>query len=76
MSINLNDNNIPQDVLVVASKLKKYVKARSGMNTSDAVMQVISDRVRDLCDEAMRNAAADGRKTVKDRDVRSTVTNY
>lgn len=56
------------DILVVVSKLKKYVKDRSGMNTSDAVMSVLSDRLRRICDQAIRNAAADGRKTVLDRD--------
>ena len=56
------------EVLVVASKLKAYVRARSEMSTSDKVMDLLSDRVRALCDQAIRRAAADGRKTVLDRD--------
>ena len=56
------------DVLVVVSKLKKYVRDRSGMNTSDGVVGVLSDHLRALCREAIRSAAADGRKTVLDRD--------
>lgn len=56
------------DVLVVVSKLKKHVRARSGMNTSDGVMPVLSAHLRELCNEAIRNAARDGRKTVLDRD--------
>lgn len=59
---------LPRDVLVVVSKLKAYVRARSGMNTSDGVVGVLSDHLRRLCDEAIRNAARDGRKTVLDRD--------
>ena len=58
----------PEEVLVVVSKLKAYVKARSGMNTSDAVADVLSDRLRRLCDEAIRRAERDGRKTVMERD--------
>jgi histone H3/H4 len=58
----------PDDVLVVVSKIKKYVRARSGMNTSDGIVEPISDHLRRLCDEAIRNAARDGRKTVLDRD--------
>lgn len=58
-----------RDILVVVSKLKKYVKDRSGMNTSDNVAEVLSDHLRALCDEAIRAAGADGRKTVLDRDV-------
>jgi len=59
---------LPQDVLVVVSKLKAYVKARSGMNTSDGVIDVLSDKIRKLCDAAIDVAHADGRKTVMDRD--------
>jgi len=58
-----------REVLVVVSKLKKYIKDRSGMNTSDAVADVISEHVRAICDDAIRAAGADGRKTVLDRDV-------
>ncbi len=60
--------DLPQDVLVVVSKLKAYVKARSGMNTSDGVTDVLSEKVRQLCDAAIEVAQADGRKTVMDRD--------
>ena len=58
-----------RDILVVVSKLKKYIKDRSGMNTSDSVADALSDHVRAIADEAIRAAGADGRKTVLDRDV-------
>lgn len=58
-----------RDVLIVVSKMKKYIKDRSGMNCSDAVADMISEHVRLLCDEAIRAAARDERKTVLDRDV-------
>jgi histone H3/H4 len=60
--------DLPQDVLVVVSKMKAYVKARSGMNTSDGVTDVLSAKIRKLCDAAIEVAQADGRKTVMDRD--------
>ena len=60
--------DLPEDVLVVVSKLKAYVKARSGMNTSDGVVDVLSTKLRRLCDAAIEVAQADGRKTVLDRD--------
>jgi len=57
------------EVLVVASKLKNYIKEKSGgMKTSAGVLQVLSDRIRQLCDEAIATADRDGRKTVLDRD--------
>ena len=57
------------DILVVVSKMKKYIKEKSGLNTSDAVAAVLSERLRGLCDAAIAAAQADGRKTVLDRDV-------
>jgi len=56
------------EVLVVASKLKNYIRAKAGMNTSAAVMEALSKRVRELCDNAIESAKRDGRKTVMDRD--------
>jgi hypothetical protein len=59
---------IPRDVLIVVSKLKAYVRARSGFNTSDGAVAPLSDAVRELCDRAIENARAEGRKTVLERD--------
>lgn len=59
---------LPRDILVVASKLKAYVRARSGMNTSEGVLTELSDRIRALCDDAIDRAREEGRKTLKDRD--------
>ena len=58
----------PREVLVIASRLKDYIRARYGMNTSDGVLEVISDHLRTLCDHAASNARDDARKTVLDRD--------
>jgi hypothetical protein len=67
-AVALNEEGVPRDVLVVISKLKGYIRARSGMNTSDAVIPLLSDHLRRVCDRAIRRAARDGRKTVMDRD--------
>lgn len=57
-----------EEVLVVASKLKKYIKSQSGMNTSASVLSTLSARIREMCNEAISSAQSDGRKTVMDRD--------
>ena len=57
------------EVLIVASRLKEYIRAQSGFNTSDRVLPFLSDIVRRLCDEAIRNASREGRMTVLDRDI-------
>jgi histone H3/H4 len=58
-----------KDILIVVSKMKKYIKDRSGFNVSDAIAEGLSDHVRLICDDAIRNAARDERKTVLERDV-------
>lgn len=58
------------EVLIVVSKLKAYIKAKSGMNTSDGIVPVLSELVREICDRAIESARADGRKTVLDRDIK------
>ena len=61
---NMGDN----EVLVVASKVKAYIKTSGDMKTSGSVLEVLSDRIRQLCDQAIATARSDGRKTVLDRD--------
>lgn len=58
------------ETLVVVSKLKKYIKDRSDMNTSGNVAPALSETLRRLCDKAIENARNEGRKTVMDRDFR------
>jgi hypothetical protein len=60
-----------REILIVASKLKAYVRARSDMNTSDRVFDVLSDEVRRIADRAIEEARREGRKTVLDRDVKA-----
>ena len=56
------------EVLVVASKVKKYIRDSGDMKTSASVLQALSARIRSMCDGAVENARSDGRKTVLDRD--------
>lgn len=60
---------VDRDMLVVVSKMKKYIKDRSGMNCADAVADVLSEHLRAICDESIRMAARNERKTVLERDV-------
>jgi histone H3/H4 len=66
--VTSKSEDLPRDVLVVVSKIKAYIKASSGMNTSDGVTDVLSDHLRSVCERAIENATKDGRKTVLDRD--------
>ncbi len=61
-------NKGPQEVLVIASRLKDYITAKSEFNTSGHVMEVLSEHLRAITDRAIENARAEGRKTVLDRD--------
>jgi histone H3/H4 len=57
-----------KDVLVVASKLKRYIKDRAGMNCSADVLEILSDYIRHQANDAIDRARDDSRKTVKAKD--------
>lgn len=57
------------DILIVVSKMKKYIRDASGMACSDGVAEELSHHVRQLCDVAIAAARRAERKTVLDRDV-------
>jgi len=63
---------VPKEVLVVISKVKAYIRAKSSMNTSDAVTEALSELVRSTCDQAIERAKSEGRKTVMARDITPT----
>jgi histone H3/H4 len=57
-----------KEVLVVASKVKAYVKGKN-CNTSADAIQALSDNVYCMLDAAVKRAAGNKRKTVKAQDV-------
>ena len=61
--------DVPNEVLIVANRLKEFIRARSGFNTSDGALDPLSEIVRHVCDEAIEKAKRDGRKTVLARDI-------
>ncbi|MCO4753025.1 MAG: hypothetical protein KC478_01015 [Bacteriovoracaceae bacterium] len=54
--------------LVVASKVKRYVKEKDGLSTSSQAFAQLSSRVQKICDESAKKALEAKRKTVMDRD--------
>lgn len=68
-----DDSDLPVDILVVVSKLKKYVKAKGDMNTSETAIPLLSQELRRICDRAIRIAGESGRKTIMDRDIRDAL---
>lgn len=58
-----------KETLVVASKIKAYIVGKGGLKTSATAIEALSDKVREICNQAIENAKKDGRKTIKDRDV-------
>jgi len=57
-----------KEVLVVASKVKAYVKSKNMMTSSDAIA-TLSDKVCAILDEAVARAKANKRSTVKPQDL-------
>lgn len=64
-------SSMENEVLVVVSKMKQYIKDVSEMNTSEDVNQVISHMIRIQLDRAIEQARREGRKTVMARDFKS-----
>ena len=59
------------ETLVVVSKIKKYIRECSGMNTSKCCVEALSHLVSETCKQAIENAKTSGRKTVMGRDIGS-----
>lgn len=57
------------DVLVVTSKVKKFIKESGQCNTSSETVDVLSEAVKRLCQKGIESAKAEGRKTVMARDI-------
>lgn len=57
-----------REVLIVASKVKAYVKSKN-MNTSSDAIDAISACVYQLLDAATARTAENGRKTLKPYDL-------
>jgi histone H3/H4 len=65
---NENENENENEILIVASKLKQYIKDKHDLNTSSNVMEILSKYVRKFSDQAAQKAKSEGRKTLMDRD--------
>ncbi len=57
-----------KESLVVASKVKAYIKSNDMMTSSDA-LGALSDAVYSLLDAAIKRTKANKRRTVKAQDV-------
>ncbi len=58
------------EVLVVTSKVKKFIKENGGCNTSGETIEVLSQAIEALCNRAVESAKSEGRKTVMARDIK------
>ncbi len=61
-------NKKERDVLVVASKIREYIKSKK-CNTSGEFIGELSNTVYDLIDKAINRAQGNNRKTIQARDV-------
>ena len=57
------------EVLVVTSKVKKFIKEKGDCNTSSETIDVLSKAIEALCEKGIESAKSDGRKTVMARDI-------
>ena len=48
------------EILVVTSKVKAYVKNTGGLNTSATAIEALSNKLSGIIDQAIQNAKNDG----------------
>lgn len=66
---NLYVENVQyEEILVVASKIKKFIKDEAGLSTSKEAIEQLTNRVQTACMKSIENAKGQKRKTVMDRD--------
>lgn len=60
----------PERAIFVKSKIREYIKSK-GCNTSGDLLDggTLNDTIVDILDKAIKRAKANGRKTVKIRDL-------
>ncbi|MCG3138238.1 MAG: hypothetical protein HJJLKODD_02099 [Phycisphaerae bacterium] len=66
--MNSGGSKKSREVLVVASKVKAYIKAKD-MNTSAEAVGALSEQVYCMLDAAAGRTKANGRKTLKAQDL-------
>ncbi len=59
---------MPGDSLVIATKVKEYIRSKD-LNCASEVPDALSEKVRELLDAAIQRATENGRKTVKPYDL-------
>jgi len=62
-------SGVEDEILVVVSKVRKYIQDKSGMNTSAGVYEALTEKIKNICDQGIEVARGQGRKTVMDRDI-------
>ena len=65
---NTQTTKVDVDTLVVVSKVKAFIRDKSGFNTSQCAIDALTQKVVDECFKAMETARNAGRKTVMGRD--------
>ncbi len=60
--------NKGKEVLVVASKVKAFIKSKGCMTSSDSI-PAISDKIYELIETAIQRTKANRRSTVKPQDL-------
>ena len=64
-----NGGTMSAEVLVVASKVRSYIKDKGKCNTASETIEALSLAVEKVLDKAIETAKAQGRKTVMARDI-------
>lgn len=65
----MNSSTSTGETLVVVSKVKKFIRDNSGMNTSKDFIDALTQKISQECFRGIEQARIAGRKTVMGRDL-------
>ena len=57
------------ELLIKKSLVQDYIKSKSDYKISPEIFEILSDLIKDLCEEAIERARLNGRKTIQKQDI-------
>ena len=57
------------ELLIKKSLVQDYIKSKSDYKISPEIFEILSDLIKDLCEEAIERATLNGRKTIQKQDI-------
>ena len=58
-----------EELLIKKGLVQEYIKSKGDYRISPEIFEILSDLIKDLCEEAIERAKLNGRKTIQKQDI-------